>query len=138
MRKEPGFIAAKTVDEYLHGLPAVQRKMLEQMRKAIKAGAPKAAEVISYNIPTYKHQGPLVHFAAFKNHCSFVTVSKSITSIFEKELSGYDHSGRTIHFSVENPIPDALIKKIVQQRVKENEGLKPMKKVAKAGIRSKE
>jgi uncharacterized protein YdhG (YjbR/CyaY superfamily) len=128
MLKIPGYIPAKTVDEYLSALPAAERNMLEQIRQSIKAAAPNAEEVISYNIPTYKYKGPLVHFAAFKNHCSFVVVSKTIATIFEKEIAGFENSGRTIHFTADKPIPAGLIKKIVKHRVKENEGLNPLKK----------
>lgn len=70
MEKAPRTIKAKTVDEYLHELPEAQRDMLEKLREAIKTAAPEAEEVISYRIPTYKYHGPLVHFAAFKNHFS--------------------------------------------------------------------
>ena len=128
MPKTPGYIPAKTVDEYLRALPAAERKVLEQMRQSIKAAAPNAEEVISYNIPTYKYNGPLVHFAAFKNHCSFVVVSRSVATIFENEIAAFENSGRTIHFTADKPIPAGLIKKIVKHRVKENKGLNPLKK----------
>ena len=77
--------------------------------------------MISYQIPTYKHEGPLVHFAAFENHCSFVVVTKSIISAFKKELEPFKTSGTTIHFSPEKPLPASLVRKIVKARLKENE-----------------
>ncbi len=58
---------------------------------------------------------------ARKNHCSFVVVSKSVLDTFKSELEGYEISGRTRHFSTENPLPAALVKEIVRARVKENE-----------------
>lgn len=112
---------AKTVDSYLEALPEDMRLTLEKLRKSIKAAAPKAEELISYQIPTYKYLGPLVHFAAFKDHCSLIVVSKSIFEIFKKELQGYKTSGRTIHFMPEKPLPVSLVQKIVKMRLKENE-----------------
>ncbi|MCX6677015.1 MAG: DUF1801 domain-containing protein [Methanothrix sp.] len=113
--------SAKDVDDYLSTLPEDARDALEKLRKTIKAAAPKAEEVISYQIPTYKYHGPLVHFVARKNYCSFIVASKSILEMFKSELEDYDISGTTIHFSVENPLPAALVKRIVEARITENE-----------------
>jgi uncharacterized protein YdhG (YjbR/CyaY superfamily) len=120
MKKDTSIATPKTVDEYLMALPEDQQQALEKIREAIKAAAPNAQEVISYQIPTYKQNGPLVHFAAFKNHLSLVVVSKSIAETFAKELAPFKSSGRTIHFTPEKPIPTPLVKKIVKERVKEN------------------
>lgn len=117
----------KTVDNYLAALPAEVKSMLENLRRAIKAAAPQAEEVISYQIPTYKYHGPLVHFVAHKNYCSFIVVSKTILKTFAEELSDYDTAGTTIHFSVAKPLSASLVKKIVITRIKENEARKRSK-----------
>ena len=78
-------------------------------------------EVISYQIPMFKYHGPLVFFAAFKNHCSFYVVSKPIMEVFTSELKPWDTSGTTIHFSAKNPLPASLVKNIVKARIEENE-----------------
>ena len=114
----------RTVDEYLIDLTEERRELMEKVRQAILEAAPKADEVISYRIPTYKQNGPLVHLAAFKNHCSLVVVDKQILSAFQKELKAYKISGVTIHFSNENPLPASLVKKIVKLRVKQNSARK--------------
>jgi uncharacterized protein YdhG (YjbR/CyaY superfamily) len=114
-------ILAKDIDEYLTMAPDQYRDVLTKLRKAIKSAAPKAEESISYQIPTFKYNGPLVFFAAYKDHCSFFVVSKSILEKFKNELKPYKSSGTTIHFNAENPIPTDLVKKIVKERIKENE-----------------
>jgi len=121
MEKGTKTTPAKDVDEYLRALSEAVRIMLEKVRQSIKAEAPKAEEVISYRIPTYKYIGPVVHFAAFDNHCSLIVVSKSIIEIFKEELQSYKTSGTTIHFTPENPLPAALVKKIVKAKIAENE-----------------
>ena len=90
---------AKTVDEYLERVPDNMRDMLEKLRQTIRKAAPKAEEIISYQIPTYKYLGPLVHFAAFKDHCSFVVINKDILKTLEKELQLFKTTGTTIHFT---------------------------------------
>ena len=72
-------------------------------------------------MPAYKYLGFLVFFAAFKNHCSFFVASPSLTKKLGDELSPYETSGGTIHFTPEKPLPAALVKKIVMARIKENE-----------------
>jgi uncharacterized protein YdhG (YjbR/CyaY superfamily) len=109
------------VDEYLSGFPDPVRAALEKVRKSIKAAAPDAEEIISYQIPTYKKLGALVHFAAFENHCSLYVVSKSILKTFSKELKAYKTSGTTIHFMPDKPPPASLIRKIVKIRLKQIE-----------------
>ena len=112
---------AKDVDAYLAEVPPEARRALAELRKAIKAAAPMAEEVISYRIPTYKHCGPLVHFMAHPNHCSFVTASRAIVETCGSELEDFATSGTTIPFSADKPLPAALVRKIVKARMKENE-----------------
>ncbi len=123
---------ARNVDEYLRTLPIKVRVMLEKLRKVIKSTAPMAEEVISYRIPSYKYNGPLVFFAAYESHCSLFVVDKSILKIFSAELKPYDTSGTTIHFTPDHPLPVALVKNIVRTRIGQNEETFKAKKIRKA------
>lgn len=109
-----------TVDEYMADLPEKEREVLSNLRKTIKATAPKAEESISYGMPGYKYQGMLVYFAAFKNHCSFFPGS-SMLEQFGKEVEPYQTSKGTLQFTVDKPIPATLVKKIVKERMRQNE-----------------
>jgi uncharacterized protein YdhG (YjbR/CyaY superfamily) len=113
-------VPARDVDSYLAALPKEVRTTLEKLRKAIKAAAPIAEETISYGMPAFKYHGPLVFFAAFKNHCSFFAVGKSLIEKLSRELEPYDVSGTTIHFSAQHPLPAALVRKIVKARIAQN------------------
>ncbi len=66
--------APETIDEYIAGFPADIQVILQKIRKTIKDAAPDAQEAISYQMPTFKFHGNLVHFAAFKNHIGFYPV----------------------------------------------------------------
>ena len=112
---------AKNVDEYMASLPADVQATLAKIRKAIKAAVPKAEELISYHMPVYKYHGHLVGFCAFTHHCSFFPMSHAVMKTFREELKNYDASGATIRFPVGKPLPATLIKKIVKERIKENE-----------------
>jgi len=121
MKKDQQQKPAKNVDEYIAAVLEEFRPVLEKLRRTIRAAAPMAEEVISYQIPTFRFHGPLVHFAAFKSHCSFYGVSKPVMDRFSSELKPWDTSGTTIHFSAKNPLPASLVKKIVKARIEENE-----------------
>jgi uncharacterized protein YdhG (YjbR/CyaY superfamily) len=54
-----------TIDEYLDALPENVRIALENLQKTIKSAAPKAEELISYQMPAFKYYGMLVYFSAF-------------------------------------------------------------------------
>lgn len=109
----------RTTDEYIAAFPKNIQEVLEKMRRAIRESAPQAKEAISYGIPTFKLNGNLVHFAAFKNHVGFFPTPSGIAA-FKKELSRYELSKGTVRFPIDQPIPLDLVKKIVGFRVKEN------------------
>lgn len=111
--------AYSTIDEYIKSFPGDVQKKLESIRQLIKKSAPNAEESISYQIPTFKLNGNLVHFAAFKNHIGFYP-TPSGQKVFQKELSAYKSGKGSIQFPLDKPIPFSLIKKIVKYRVKEN------------------
>ncbi len=117
----------KDSDEYIERSPPEVQKRLEQLRKTIHEGAPEAMEAISDGMPTFKINGNLVHFAAFKHHIGFYPTSSRVAA-FEKELLPYTHSKGSIQFPLDKPIPLDLVKKTVKFRVKESlEGRKKKK-----------
>ncbi len=119
---------AESVDAYLRIVREDMRIALKKLRKVIKAAAPGSTEMVSYRIPIFKHQGrPLVGFGATENHCSFYVMSSSMIPKLARmragELKGYNVSGATIHFTVDKPLPAALVTKLVKARIAENEKL---------------
>lgn len=111
----------ETVDEYLAGVPEDVRATLEKLRKTIKAAAPNAEEIISYQIPAYKHHGLLVGFAASKNHCTFHIMSTKATRAHAEELKDYEIGKASIRFPANKPLPNALVRKLIKARIAENE-----------------
>jgi len=108
-----------TIDEYISTFPDDIQNILQKVKQTIIEAAPDAEEAISYQIPTFKLNGNLVHFAAFKNHIGFYP-APSGQKAFQKELSVYKSGKGSVQFPLDKPIPLSLIKKIVKYRVKEN------------------
>lgn len=110
-----------SVKEYLIDVPGDKRKVLDKLRKTISSFVPKAEEYISYGMPTFKYNGPLVSYAAFKKHCSLFPWNATLIKKFAEELKPFKTSKGTIQFTVDNPLPVALVKKLIRERMKENE-----------------
>ena len=121
---------AASVNEYIATADPHAKKALREIRKTIKDAAPKAEEVISYQIPGYKYHGMLVFFAAWKNHISLYPAPWGAESL-KKEMAAYEGSKGTIKFPLDKPMPLALIKKMVKYRVKENEARAALKRSIK-------
>ena len=117
--KRASSAAADSMDEYIGRQPQEVRKVLARLRKTIQAAAPKAEETISYQIPTFKYYGNLVHFAAWKTHVGFYPTSSGIRE-FSSSLQAYKLSRGTVQFPLDRPIPYGLIARIVRFRAKEN------------------
>jgi len=109
------------VDDYLASVPADARAALLKLRKTIQSAAPKATEEISYQVPTFKHHGGLVAYAAFPDHCSFFVMSTEVMRAHAADLEGYPIGKGSIRFPADKPLPAALVKKLVKARIAENE-----------------
>jgi uncharacterized protein YdhG (YjbR/CyaY superfamily) len=116
---QPSKNQINTIDDYIKSFPDAVRPLLEKVRQTIRQAAPGAKEAISYQIPTFKFNGNLVHFAAYKNHIGFYPAPSGITA-FRNDLAPYLGGKGSVRFPLDMPIPYELIKKIVVFRVKEN------------------
>lgn len=121
-------IQPATIDEYIAGFPENVQEVLEKVRVTIRKAAPKAEELISYQMPAFKLNGYLVYFGGWKNHVGFYP-TPSGTFAFKKELSKYQGAKGSIKFPLDQPMPYGLISKIVKFRMRENlEKVKAKKK----------
>ncbi len=110
----------ESVDEYLSGLSPAFRDALEQLRRNIKAAAPDAVETIRYRVPTYVQGEALVSFGAAKHHCGLYVMSPPLMEELAAELEPYDVAGATIRFTIDAPLPAAVVARVVQARIAEN------------------
>ncbi len=109
----------ESVDEYLAAVPEPARSTLKKIRAAIRSVVPEeATEAITYRMPAFKYKGFLVGYAAFREHCSLFPGPAPI-ALFKEELKRYPTSKGTIRFPVDKPLPAALVKKLVKERLRE-------------------
>lgn len=108
------------VDEYIAAFPSDVQQILGRIRETIRKAAPDAEESISYRIPTFKLNGVLIYFDAFKTHIGVYPITPAMKSKFKKEIARYAAGRGTLRFPLDERIPYALIGRIVKVRVREN------------------
>ena len=106
-------------EDYASRFSPEVREHLEQMRAAIKKAAPDAEECISYAMPAFKLNGPLVYFAAFAKHIGFYATPTGHEE-FKEDLVRYRSGKGSVQFPLDEPLPLELITRIVKFRVAEN------------------
>jgi uncharacterized protein YdhG (YjbR/CyaY superfamily) len=107
----------QSVDAYIASAPPAVRPVLDAIRLTVRKAAPAAEERISYRMPACFLGGVLVYFAAFKKHIGFYPPvhDKSLKPLIARYAG---HKGN-LQFPLAEPIPHALIAKIVKARIKE-------------------
>lgn len=108
----------KSIDEYIASAPEDVRQVLERVRATIRKAAPQAEERISYRMPAFFLEGPLVYFAAFKKHIGLYPPVQDET--LRALLSKYAGPKGNLQFPLAEPMPLALITRVVKARIKEN------------------
>jgi uncharacterized protein YdhG (YjbR/CyaY superfamily) len=108
-----------SIDTYIAQYPTEVQELLTQMRLTIQKAAPSVTEAISYQMPTFKLNGNLVHFAGFKKHIGFYPGAAGIAA-FQHEIAGYKSAKGSVQFPLDKPLPLALVRRIVKFRVAQN------------------
>lgn len=109
----------RDIDEYVSGFPPEVRLILERIRSTIRRAAPGAQETISYQIPAFRQNGVLVYFAAFKKHIGFYPPVRGDAAL-EKAVGRYAGEKGNLRFPLDEPIPYALIARIVKLRARQD------------------
>lgn len=117
-----------SLDEYIEAFPEDVQTLLQQVRRTIKASAPKAGEKISYGIPTFTLNGKyLIYFAGWKHHISIYPIPVG-DEAFNQEVAPYVSGKGTLRFPIGKPLPLKLIAKIVKLKIAENSSQTDKKK----------
>jgi uncharacterized protein YdhG (YjbR/CyaY superfamily) len=109
-----------TIDEYLGSIPEDRRRALEDLRTKIRSIVPGAKECISYRIPAFRLNGEVIAgFCATSKGCSYFPFSGSTLKALARDLSRYDQTKGSLHFSADKPLSTALVRKLIRARMNE-------------------
>jgi uncharacterized protein YdhG (YjbR/CyaY superfamily) len=108
------------VDAYIANLPNDQRRVLGRLRTDVARLAPDAIETISYGMPAFKLDGHfLLSYAGWKRHCSVYPISDSLLARHAATVGAYGRTKGSLHFSEAQPLPDTLVRDLIEDRVAE-------------------
>jgi uncharacterized protein YdhG (YjbR/CyaY superfamily) len=111
-------MSAEEIDAYLAGVPEPKRSTLEAVRRAIRDVVPDAEETIAYQVPAFTLHGKVVAgFAAFKHHLAYLPHSGQVLDDLGDALAGYERTTGSLHFPVDQPLPDDLVRRLVEAKL---------------------
>jgi uncharacterized protein YdhG (YjbR/CyaY superfamily) len=111
-------VKPRGIDEYLAAVDEPKRTTLEKLRQTIRGIIPRAEECISYGMPAFRLDGKVIAgFAAFKNHLAYLPHSGSVLPELSDDLAGYESTEGSLHFPIDQPLPKALVKKLIASRL---------------------
>jgi uncharacterized protein YdhG (YjbR/CyaY superfamily) len=110
---------AKDIDGYISQFPADVQAVLRDVRETIRRAAPEAVETISYQMPAFRQHGILVYFAAWKKHIGLYPPISGDSAVV-KAIARYAGPKGNLQFPLDEPMPVALIERIVKLRVKQD------------------
>jgi uncharacterized protein YdhG (YjbR/CyaY superfamily) len=122
--------APKNIDEYIAAFSPEVQSILEKIRLTIRQAAPEAEEKISYKMPAFTLDGDLIYFAAFKKHIGIFPPVQGDEKL-SKEIARYRGEKGNLKFPLDEPIPYALIRRVVKFRLKEHRKRVAAKRVKK-------
>lgn len=113
-------MTAASVEGFLSEVPSDARPVLEGLRRTVLGLVPEPGEKISYGIPVISYRGrPLVGYGATRTHCALYVMSTDAMATLAEDLRGYDLGKGTIRFPSATPLPDALVRRVVETRIAE-------------------
>lgn len=110
--------AAASIDDYIAAQASAVQPILQHIRAIAREEAPQALETISYRMPALMQGGALLYFAAFKKHIGVYPPVRGDAALL-RSLAPYRGEKGNLSFPLAEAMPYALIRRVVQQRVKE-------------------
>jgi len=109
-----------SVEEYLAYLPEVTRAPLELFRHQLHDLIPGWEEIFSYGVPILRiRRKHVVGYAAYKDHLSFMVMSPPLMEKMAELLKPFKASTATLHFTPDKPLPEEVVRRIVEARIEE-------------------
>ena len=109
-----------TVDDYISRFDPQVRRILREIRRTVRAAAPKAEEVISYRMPALRQNGILIWYAAFTNHIGLYPPIRGDAKLV-REAARYAGEKGNLRFPLDEPIPYRLIAALTKLRARQAE-----------------
>ncbi|HEX5016820.1 MAG TPA: DUF1801 domain-containing protein [Actinomycetes bacterium] len=105
------------VDDFLAALAPGPQSAFTHVVGVAMSEVPDAEQGTSYGMPALKHRGrPLLGFTEAKNHLSLFPFSPDVLDQVRDRLEGFSLARGTIRFSIDQPVPDDVVRDLVSLR----------------------
>jgi uncharacterized protein YdhG (YjbR/CyaY superfamily) len=109
-----------SVRAYVAAMPPGTQAAVERLRALILAAAPALLESRSYGIIGYKLDGrPFIYCGGFARHVALYPVTAAMRRDHADAIAPFVASTGTLKFPLDQPLPVALIKRLLKTRVGE-------------------
>jgi uncharacterized protein YdhG (YjbR/CyaY superfamily) len=110
------------VDDYIATLTPANQAEFKRMSAIVKEVVPSVTQGVSYGMPAFMYNGwPLISFMVTKKFLSLYPYSGKVIDKLQDKLKDFEQTPGSVHYSVEYPIPDLLLKEILEARKEEIE-----------------
>lgn len=111
----------ETVEEYYASQSPENRKALQRVQKIVEDTLGECTVSLSYQIIGFRYMKKyVIYISGWKDHLSFHGFSVSLgNELVAKYPEFLKLKGRTLHFQPTPPIPEELVRELVNARVSE-------------------
>lgn len=112
------------VEDYIAGCPPEVQSLLQEFRGLIRELAPGAIETVSYfSIPGYSYPGydynGMFAWFSYRKPKVCLHVRPPVLENHSQELAGYTTTKAIVSFRVDQPLPRALVARLVTASIEE-------------------
>ncbi|WP_395657467.1 iron chaperone [Nocardioides sp.] len=105
------------VGDYLETVEGADRVALERVYTLAREVVPEAVEGTSYGMAALLYRGKgLVATVRTKKFLSLYPYSGNVVAALAADLTGFGTTSGSIHYSADHPLPDDLVRRIVETR----------------------
>ena len=112
-----GPVHPATIDDYIRAAPREGHPHLRRLHALLKSVAPDAEEAIKWGTPFFIEPRFLFAFSAHKAHLDFTPTAAGLAP-FGEELQRHKTTRNMLQVPYDQPLPEALIRKIAEHRVR--------------------
>lgn len=110
----------KIVDAYIASVKPEERAVFNDMVRVLKEILPDVEQGLSYGMPSFLYKGKgVLSFVVAKKFLSMYPFSGKVLSKVETKLKEFETTTGSVHFSVEHPVPETLLREILTLRIQE-------------------
>lgn len=106
-----------TISEYIRAAPPAGQPHLRRLHAILESVAPQAEQVIKWSTPFFVEPRFLFAYSAHKAHLSFAPMAAGLEP-FREELKKYKTTKNFLQLPYDQPLPEALIRKIARHCVR--------------------